>query len=98
MSLTPPFNQTRVTGASEVLVAGTRCALIALIPEKTTTGTVAVKDDSAVSGSTTAVHTSDVGLTQQGKYFGTFGVRMANGITVTLSAGTDAVTVVWVPY
>ena len=98
MSLTPPFNQTRVTGATEVLVASGRCALIGIFPENTTTGTVTIRDDSHIAGGTTPVRTSAIGLTQQGTYFCDFGFRMNSGITIALSAGSDAVTVVWAPY
>ena len=98
MSLTPPYNQTRVTGATEVLVFAGRCALIGIFPEATTTGTVTVRDAAAIGSGATPEHTAAIGLTQSGKLFSDFGVRQNAGITVTLSVGGDAVTVVWAPY
>lgn len=50
----------------------------------------------AIGGGSTAVSTSAIGLTQQGKFFGPFGVLCLNGITVTL-AGADTITLVWTP-
>ena len=98
MSMTPPFNQTRVTGATEFVVSANRCAIIALIPEATTSGTIAVRDAGVIGGGSTPIHTAAAGLTQSGKQFSDWGVKLQNGITLTLSNGADALTVVWAPY
>jgi hypothetical protein len=94
MSATP-HNQTRITGTGEQQVFTGRGVLVALIPEATTTGTITCRDGQA--GTATAFHTAATGLTQSGKQFGQHGVLVPDGLTVQLSAGTDAVTVVWEP-
>ena len=95
MSLTPPYNQTRVPAGSEFLVSAVRCALVAIIPEGVTTGTVVIRDANAIGGGATPVHTAAIGMDQRGKSFGDFGVKMS-GITITAAA--DPVTVVWAPF
>jgi hypothetical protein len=93
----PALNQTRVTGATEVLLSATPARIIAIIPEATTTGTVAIRDAAAIGGGSTPMHNCAIGLLQAGKQFAEWGVRLGNGLTVQLSVGGDAVTVVWGP-
>lgn len=90
-----PNNQTRITGTAEQAVLAGRGVLFGIVPEATTTGTVTLRDNTALGGA--AFHTCAVGLTQQGKFFSENGVRFNNGLTVQLSVGTDAVTVIWAP-
>ena len=97
MSMLPPYNQTRVTGVTEVLIGAGRVALIELLPENTTTGTITLRDAAAIGSGVTAFHTCAVGVTQLGKPFSD-GIKLMAGLTVQLSAGGDAVTVIWAPY
>lgn len=94
MSATP-HNQTRITGTGETQVFTGRGLLVALIPEATTTGTITCRNGKA--GTATAFHTAATGLTQSGKQFGARGVLAPDGLTVQLSVGTDAVSVIWEP-
>jgi hypothetical protein len=89
-------NYTRITGdTNEHLISAVPVRLHAVVPEATTTGTVTLRDAVATGGSVT-MHIAAIGLTQAGKQFGS-GVRTIAGLTVQLSAGTDAVTICWSP-
>ena len=97
MPLPAAANNTRLTGPlTETLVSSVKSNLQAILPDATTAGVITIKDDNAIGGGSTAVSTSAAGLTQQGKFFGPFGVLCLNGITVTL-AGADTITLVWTP-
>lgn len=93
----PALNQTRVTSATEVLISATPARIVAIIPESTTTGTVALRDAPAIGGGSTPFHLAAIGLLQAGKQFAEWGVCTGAGLTVQLSVGGDAVTVVWGP-
>lgn len=91
-----PHKMTRVTSATEALIITGPCRLVGIYPEATTTGTISVRDAAAIGGGSTARHTCAIGLPQSGAGIGgNNGVLFANGLTIQLSAGTDAVNVVW---
>lgn len=75
MPLPFPANNTRLTGPlTETLVSSVKSCLCAIIPDATTVGLITVRDAAAIGGGSTAVSTSAIGLTQQGKQFGPDGV------------------------
>ena len=97
MPLPAAANNTRLTGPlTETLVSSVKSNLQAILPDATTVGLITIQDANAIGGGSTAVSKSAIGLTQQGKFFGPFGVLCLNGITVTL-AGADTITLVWTP-
>ena len=97
MQFNRPANTTRLTGTTaETVVNPGRCAILAIVPDSTTTGTVTVRDSATAVGSAPD-SVSAIGLTQQGKQFGPYGVICDAGLTVQLSAAGDAVMVIWVP-
>jgi hypothetical protein len=103
---TRPKNITRITGDTLEHIIGAavsegdaggastgRIILYAIIPELTTTGTVTLRDAAATGGSN-VIHVAAIGLTQAGKLFYA-GAQFVNGLTVQLSVGTDAISVIW---
>ena len=95
--ITSPASYSRVTGdTAEHLLCSTRCSLLGIYPDNTTTGSVTVRDGRAADASGTTVSVSATGLTQLGKTFGTYGIQLS-GLTVQLGAGADAVIVAWMP-
>ena len=90
-------NSYRHTGtASETVISTVPSFLLAIIPDATATGTVTMRSAATASGST-AMSISAIGLTQQGKQFGPFGVVYGAGITIQNSVAGDACVVVWMP-
>ena len=89
------YNLTKVTGATEVLIASSNARLISIIPQGTATGTVAVREASAIGGGSTARWT----VPTTGTVFtpGDAGVSFAGGLTVQLSVGGDTFGVIWGP-
>ena len=92
-----PHKMTRITGATEVLVITGACRLMAFFPEAITLGTVTIRDAAAIGGASTPRHTAAIGMLLPGIQLGggDTGVVFANGITIQLSNGADAVNVVW---
>lgn len=87
----------RHTGTTnETMVFPGRCILLAIIPEATTTGTVTIRDTPTASAGPVD-HLAAIGLAQDGKQFGPFGVECAQGISVQLSVAGDAVGVIFAP-
>lgn len=82
-----------VTGATEVLIAPSNARLIKITPQGTASGTVAVREASAIGGGSTARWTAP----SAGTDFGAYGVRFQGGLTVTLSNGADTFGIVWGP-
>lgn len=78
----------------QVVFAG-RCILFGIYPEKTTGGTITLRDSATAAGAT-AFSVSAIGLTQAGKEFG--GIVCNLGLTIQLSDATDLTTVVYVPF
>ena len=82
-----------VTGATEVLIS-TSARLIAIIPQGTATGTVTVREASAIGSGNAARWVSPAAgsnfVTREGVVFG-------GGLTVQLSVGTDTFGIVWGP-
>lgn len=94
MAVKPPANLTLVTGTTEVSITTANAKLIKLIPQGTTTGTVTVREASAIGGGSAARWTNAAATTTD---FGYDGVSFAGGLTVQLSVGTDVWGIVWGP-
>lgn len=96
MPLPSPANITRLTGAlSETMVSTVRSILYAIIPDATSIGVITATD-TAATGAGTVVSICAAGVTQSGKQFGPYGIRLDSGLSITL-AGADTVTVIWEP-
>jgi len=89
--LQPAYNLQLVTGATEVLISASNARLLAIIPQGTASGTVTVREASAIGTGATARWTAP----SAGTDFGSYGVRFQGGLTVTLSNGADKFGIVW---
>lgn len=90
----PAFFLKTVTGATEVLLAPSNARLVAIIPQGTTTGTVTVREASAIGGGSAARWTNAAATKTD---FGAFGVSFPDGLTVQLSVGGDVWGIVYGP-
>lgn len=89
-----PASATRHTNTTdETQIATGNCILFGIYPTTTTTGTVSLA--AGVVGASTAFHVSAIGLTQAGKTFGPFGIKVAGGLTIDMTQIADDVLVVW---
>jgi hypothetical protein len=88
------YNLTLVTGATEVLISPS-ARLIAIIPQGATTGTVTVREATAIGSGNPARWTAPSAGTNFGG--GDAGVKFAGGLTVQLSVGADTFGIVWGP-
>lgn len=88
-----PMNLTLVTGATEVLINAGSSRIVKIIPQNSTTGTVTVREASAIGGGSTARWTAP----SAGTDFGPYGVAMGSGLTVQLSVAGDQFGIVWGP-
>ena len=92
--LQPSFNLQLVTGATEVLIAPSNARLIAIIPQGTASGTVTVREASAVGTNNAARWTAP----SSGTTFGSsYGVKFMGGLSVQLSNAADVFGVIWGP-
>ena len=90
----PAYNLTLVTGATEMLIAPSNARLIAVVPQGTASGTVTVREASAIGSGGTARWVAPAA----GNNFGTaYGVKFQAGLTVQLSNGADTFGIVWGP-
>lgn len=78
---------------NENVVCDGPCLLHGIRPELTTTGTITLRNAKAAGGGSTPVHVAAIGLTQAGKDFD--GAVLTNGLTVTLSVGSDITGIVF---
>jgi len=92
--LQPAYNLKLVTGATEVLISASNARLLAIIPQGTASGTVTVREASAIGTGATARWTAPAGGTSFG---GNYGVKFMGGLTVQLSNGADTFGIVWGP-
>ena len=82
-----------VTGAAEVLILPSNARIIKIIPQNTVTGTVTLREASAIGGGGAARWVAPV----TGTDFGPYGVAFAGGLTVQLSVAGDQFGIVYGP-
>jgi hypothetical protein len=88
------FTLQQVTGATEVLITPSNARLIAIVPQGAATGTVTVREASAIGSGNAARWVAPA----TGSDFKTsWGVAFAGGLTVQLSVGGDTFGIVWGP-
>lgn len=81
-----PFKSGAVT--TEQVISALPCWVYGILPELTTTGTIILRNSATAAGAT-PLHTCAIGLTQNGKLFGAWGLYFDTGLTIQTSAATD---------
>lgn len=81
---------------AEHVICNGPCWLYAVLPDLTTTGTITLRDAAATGvGASAVIQLCAIGLTQQGKQYGAYGVLLPTGLTIQLSVATDLSLVVF---